>query len=406
MGKNAIVGQSGGPTSVINASLAGVFESCKNRGADIVYGMCNGVAGLLEERVVDLSTLLTDDLDIELLKRTPSSFLGSCRYKLPDWRDDEAVYKKLFAILEKLNIGYFFYIGGNDSMDTIGKLAEYGERIQSDIRFMGVPKTIDNDLMVTDHTPGYGSAAKYIGVVMKEIIRDATVYGTKYVTVVEIMGRNAGWLTAAAALAKSDDCEGVDMICLPEVPFNVERFVEKPDLDTAKEYLASHRYLWNSGMFVWKTSSILANIQKLMPDIYEGLERIEAAVGTGSYASVLETEYHAFRSESIDFGVMEKAENIYTLPGSFGWDDVGNWLAVERINPTNEYGNYIEGDVITIGTERSTICGGKRLIAAVGIEDLIVVDTDDAVLICAKDSTQDVKKVIENLKICNRNQLV
>ena len=131
------------------------------------YGMCNGVAGLLEERVVDLSTLLTDDLDIELLKRTPSSFLGSCRYKLPDWHTDEAVYKKLFAILEKLNIGYFFYIGGNDSMDTIGKLADYGARIQSDIRFMGVPKTIDNDLMVTDHTPGYGSAAKYIGVVMK-----------------------------------------------------------------------------------------------------------------------------------------------------------------------------------------------------------------------------------------------
>ena len=204
MGKNAIVGQSGGPTSVINASLAGVFESCKSRGAEIVYGMCNGVAGLLEERVVDLSTVLTDDLDIELLKRTPSSFLGSCRYKLPDWHDDETVYKKLFAILEKLNIGYFFYIGGNDSMDTIGKLAEYGNRIQSDIRFMGVPKTIDNDLMVTDHTPGYGSAAKYIGVVMKEIIRDATVYGTNYVTVVEIMGRNAGWLTAAAALGQSD----------------------------------------------------------------------------------------------------------------------------------------------------------------------------------------------------------
>ena len=227
MGKNAIVGQSGGPTSVINASLAGVFESCKNRGAQVVYGMCNGVAGLLEENVVDLSQYLTDDLDIELLKRTPSSFLGSCRYKLPDWHEDEAVYKKLFAILEKLDIGYFFYIGGNDSMDTIGKLADYGNRVQSSIRFMGVPKTIDNDLMVTDHTPGYGSAAKYIGVVMKEIIRDATVYGTKYVTIVEIMGRNAGWLTAAAALAKAEDCEGVDMICLPEVPFNVDHFVEK-----------------------------------------------------------------------------------------------------------------------------------------------------------------------------------
>ena len=230
MGKNAIVGQSGGPTSVINASLAGVFESCKSRGAEIVYGMCNGVAGLLEERVVDLSTVLTDDLDIELLKRTPSSFLGSCRYKLPDWHDDETVYKKLFAILEKLNIGYFFYIGGNDSMDTIGKLAEYGNRIQSDIRFMGVPKTIDNDLMNTDHTPGYGSAAKYIGAIMKEITRDSLVYGTRNVTIVEVMGRNAGWLTGAAALAKAEDCEGVDMICLPEVAFDIDHFIERLDV--------------------------------------------------------------------------------------------------------------------------------------------------------------------------------
>ena len=141
--------------------------------------------------------------------------------------EGEAVYKKLFEILKELDIGYFFYIGGNDSMDTIGKLAEYGAYVGSDIRFMGVPKTIDNDLMVTDHTPGYGSAAKYIGVVMKELIRDATVYGTNYVTIVEIMGRNAGWLTAAAALARAEDCEGVDMICLPEIPFNVDRFVEK-----------------------------------------------------------------------------------------------------------------------------------------------------------------------------------
>ena len=138
-----------------------------------------------------------------------------------------ARHPALFRKFEEYGIGCFFYIGGNDSMDTIGKLADYGARTGSDIRFMGVPKTIDNDLMVTDHTPGYGSAAKYIGVVMKEVIRDATVYGTKYVTIVEIMGRNAGWLTAAAALAKGDDCEGVDMICLPEVPFHVDRFVEK-----------------------------------------------------------------------------------------------------------------------------------------------------------------------------------
>ncbi len=227
MAKNVMVGQSGGPTAVINSSLAGVYEASRARGAEHVYGMLHGVEGLLQGKYVDLSEKFRTGLEIELLKRTPSSYLGSCRYKLPDWREDEAPYKKLLALLEKLDVGYFMYIGGNDSMDTIGKLADYGEHVASDIRFMGVPKTIDNDLMVTDHTPGYGSAAKYISVVMKEVIRDATVYGSRYVTIVEIMGRNAGWLTAAAALARGEDCEGVDMICLPEVPFNVDRFVEK-----------------------------------------------------------------------------------------------------------------------------------------------------------------------------------
>ena len=221
MGKNAIVGQSGGPTSVINASLAGVFESCKNRGAEIVYGMCNGVAGLLEERVVDLSTVLTDDLDIELLKRTPSSFLGSCRYKLPDWHEDETVYKKLFAILEKLNIGYFFYIGGNDSMDTIGKLADYGQRVGSDIRFMGVPKTIDNDLVGIDHTPGYGSAARFVATAVSEVTRDADVYDLKSATFVEIMGRDAGWLAGSACLANPD------LVLLPEVALDEDALVAR-----------------------------------------------------------------------------------------------------------------------------------------------------------------------------------
>ena len=227
MARNVIIGQSGGPTAVINSSLAGVYKAACSLGADKVYGMKYGIEGLLKEELVELNVLLDDRLSIELLKRTPSSYLGSCRYKLPDWHTDEALYKKLFAILEKLDIGCFFYIGGNDSMDTIAKLSRYGAQAGSAVRFIGVPKTIDNDLCLTDHTPGYGSAAKYIGVVMKEVIRDATVYGTKYVTVVEIMGRNAGWLTAAAALAKSDDCEGVDMICLPEVPFHVEHFIEK-----------------------------------------------------------------------------------------------------------------------------------------------------------------------------------
>lgn len=227
MAKNAIIGQSGGPTSVINSSLAGVFQACQHRGADRVYGMCNGIAGLLEKRVVDLSEKLPTSLEIELLKRTPSSFLGSCRYKLPDLNDDSPVYEQLFRILNELEIEWFFYIGGNDSMDTICKLSDYARAIGSSIKFMGVPKTIDNDLMITDHTPGYGSAAKYIGVVMKEIIRDATVYATPSVTIVEIMGRNAGWLTAAAALARDEDCEGVDMICMPEIPFGVENFINK-----------------------------------------------------------------------------------------------------------------------------------------------------------------------------------
>ncbi len=188
--------------------------------------------------------------------------------------------------------------------------------------------------------------------------------------------------------------------------YQVECFVEKPDLETAKTYLSSRKYLWNSGMFVWKVSVILENFRKLMPTVYEGLEPISAAYGAPEFPQVLHDTFERFPSESVDFGIMEKAENIFTVPASFGWDDVGNWLALERINPTNECGNVITGDVVTIHTNRSTICGSKRLIAAVGVEDLIVVDTDDALLICAKDSTQDVKKVIENLRICNRRELI
>ena len=229
MGNNAIVGQSGGPTSVINASLAGVFQACVMRGANRVYGMLNGVAGLLDDRVTDLTATLGSSLEIELLKRTPSSYLGSCRYKLPDSLTHPDVYEKLFAILKKLDIGYFFYIGGNDSMDTILKLSDYAAKVGSDIRFIGVPKTIDNDLTHTDHTPGYGSAAKYIGTTIKELVRDSTIYDLKSVTIVEIMGRNAGWLTAAAALAEDEDCEGAAMICLPEIPFDPDHFIARVD---------------------------------------------------------------------------------------------------------------------------------------------------------------------------------
>ena len=227
MGHNAIVGQSGGPTTVINSSLAGVYSVCKRLGAHTVYGMRHGVQGLLKEDMVDLGKTLRTAADVELLQRTPAMLLGSCRYKLPDAAKEPGVYERLFDILRKYDIGYFFYIGGNDSMDTILKLSDYAAATGSDIRFVGVPKTIDNDLCVTDHTPGYGSAAKYIGTTVRELVRDSTIYDLKSVTVVEIMGRNAGWLTAAAALAEHEDCEGAAMICLPEVAFDPEDFVSR-----------------------------------------------------------------------------------------------------------------------------------------------------------------------------------
>lgn len=224
---NVIVGQSGGPTAVINSSLAGVYQTARDRGAKKVYGMLHGIKGLLDRQYVDLSQKIRSAMEIDLLKRTPSSYLGSCRYKLPDVASDRATFEKIFAILKELEIEYFFYIGGNDSMDTIAKLSQYAEEIKSPIRFIGVPKTIDNDLAITDHTPGFGSAAKFIASTTKEIIRDGLVYDYPTVTVVEIMGRNAGWLTAASALSKSEDCEGVDLIYLPEKPFNIDMFITR-----------------------------------------------------------------------------------------------------------------------------------------------------------------------------------
>lgn len=186
--------------------------------------------------------------------------------------------------------------------------------------------------------------------------------------------------------------------------FEVERFVEKPSLEVAKEYVSSEEYLWNSGMFVWKITSILNKIKLFMPETYSGLCSIGDAIGTNEEEVTLEKEYHLFPSISIDYGIMEKSDNIYTIPGAFGWDDVGSWLAVERIKKTNEYGNVVDGNVITIDSNNCIIEAGKKLIATVGIEDLIIVDTEDATLICDKNSANYIKKVLENLKICNRNE--
>ena len=229
MAKNVIIGQSGGPTAVINSSLAGVYKAACSLGADKVYGMKYGIEGLLKEELVELNVLLDDRLSIELLKRTPSSYLGSCRYKLPEPEADSTPYVKLFTLFDKYDICAVFYIGGNDSMDTIAKLSRYGAQVGSAVRFIGVPKTIDNDLCLTDHTPGYGSAAKYIATILKEVIRDSSVYDIRSVTVAEIMGRHAGWLAGAACLAGGDDSDGPDLILLPEVPFDQDKFLARVD---------------------------------------------------------------------------------------------------------------------------------------------------------------------------------
>lgn len=186
--------------------------------------------------------------------------------------------------------------------------------------------------------------------------------------------------------------------------YKVNKFVEKPSIERAKEYLASGKYLWNSGMFVWKTSTILNAFEEYMPETYQGLCRIGNAIGTDNEFQVLKDEFSNFESQSIDYGIMEKYDKIYTVPGSFGWDDVGSWLALERTYQTNEDGNIVEGNVITINVKDSIIQAKDKLVATVGLKDIIIVDTEDSILICNKNSVQDVKRVIENLKVCNRNQ--
>ena len=223
---NAIVGQSGGPTAAINATLSGVVKGCKKSSCiKTIYGALYGIEGLLEERFCDLTKLLKTEEDHRLLEQTPSSALGSCRKKMPDPEKDTSVYEKLLSIFKKYDIRYFFYIGGNDSMDTVYKVSKYMNTQGYEMRVMGVPKTIDCDLAETDHTPGYGSAAKYIATTMKEILADTAVYTVKAVTIVEIMGRDAGWLTCASAIPSLFG-EGPDLVYLPEVPFDYDEMYE------------------------------------------------------------------------------------------------------------------------------------------------------------------------------------
>ncbi len=228
MSRNCLVAQSGGPTVAINSSLAGVIsQALKSENIGIVYGARNGIQGVLCDNLVVLNELFADEKDITGLKNTPSMYLGSCRYKLTDYKKDSADYDKICEILDKYDIGYFFYIGGNDSMDTVAKLSAYTKEKGLDVKVVGVPKTIDNDLYCIDHTPGFGSAAKYIATSILEMAHDTYIYHIDTVLIVEIMGRNAGWLTAASALARNGYSEAPHLIYLPEKPFNQADFVEK-----------------------------------------------------------------------------------------------------------------------------------------------------------------------------------
>ena len=225
---NIAVGQSGGPTVAINASLMGVFrEAAKYEGKiEKIYGSLNGIEGIINDNLVDLRQVIREDKDIDLICQTPSTVLGSCRYKLPDPDKDEAVFETITATLVKHNIGAFFYIGGNDSMDTVMKLHKYFTAKNIDIKVVGVPKTIDNDLTLTDHTPGFGSAAKYVATTMQEITRDSSVYDLRSVTIVEIMGRDTGWLTASSALIRANGEVAPHLIYLPESKFSVKQFLD------------------------------------------------------------------------------------------------------------------------------------------------------------------------------------
>ena len=224
---NAVVGQSGGPTSAINATLSGVIRATiSSPYIDKLYGMKNGIEGLLLEDFIDLSEFFKDEEKLSLLELTPASALGSCRKKLPEVASGDEIYGRIVDIFKKYNIRYFFYIGGNDSMDTVKKLSAYFKDSDYEIRLIGVPKTIDNDLVKTDHTPGFGSSAKFIASTIKEIALDCAVYKMKAVTIVELMGRDSGWLTCAAALPKYHFGYGADIVYLPEIPFSNERFIE------------------------------------------------------------------------------------------------------------------------------------------------------------------------------------
>ena len=304
MKKNVIVGQSGGPTAVINASLYGVVYEALMQKEQIgtVYGMINGIEGFLADTIMDMNSVEQSG-ELELIKTTPGSFLGSCRYKLPeDLKDD--VYPLLFKKFEEYSIGYFFYIGGNDSMDTVSKLSRYAAISGSEICFIGIPKTIDNDLVLTDHTPGFGSAAKYVASTVREIAIDASVYDNKKsVTIVEIMGRHAGWLTAASVLARKFENDNPVLIYLPESAFNTDTFIE--DVKKALEHTSNLVVCVSEGINDGNGTFIC----ELASDVGVDTFGHKMLTGSGKYLENLVKEKLGVKVRSIELNVNQRCSS-------------------------------------------------------------------------------------------------
>ena len=364
MKKNAIVGQSGGPTAVINASLYGVVYEALNREDQIgkVYGMINGIEGFLSENIMDMETL-DHSGDLELIKTTPGSYLGSCRYKLPEDLNDD-VYPLLFKKFEEYNIGYFFYIGGNDSMDTVSKLSRYAEKCNSDIRFIGLPKTIDNDLVLTDHTPGFGSAAKYVASTVREIGIDASVYDNKKsVTIVEIMGRHAGWLTAASVLARKFEGDNPVLIYLPEAAFNTDKFIE--DVKSALEQKSNLVVCVSEGINDGNGTFIC----ELASDVGVDTFGHKMLTGSGKYLENLVKEKLGVKVRSIELNVNQRCSSAMIsatdqkeaiASGAFGVKSAlegitGKMIAFHRTDSANYQLDYIPEDVNLICNQEKTV---------------------------------------------------
>ncbi len=364
MKKNAVVGQSGGPTAVINASLYGTVYEALNREDEIgtVYGMINGIEGFLNDQVMDMAPL-EESKELELIRTTPGSYLGSCRYKLPEDLNDP-VYPQLFARFEAYNIGYFFYIGGNDSMDTVSKLSRYAEKISSDIRVIGIPKTIDNDLVETDHTPGFGSAAKYVASTVREIAIDASVYDNKKsVTIVEIMGRHAGWLTAASALARKFEHDNPVLIYLPETDFNQDAFIEKvrTSLETTPNLVVciSEGIHDNTGTFICEYSN----------DVGTDTFGHKMLTGSGKYLENLVKERLGVKVRSVELNVCQRCSSSMLsktdqkeaiASGAYGVKAAlngasGKMVAFERLDGDDYQIDYVLKDVNVICNQEKCV---------------------------------------------------